>query len=200
MLTTTFSLADKANACAMELAKYVRRLGGVKAYGEDTPIRLVDILDNSGLINALWSLRAVPVEQTEERDYVAMVFAGNCVAHVLHIYEELYPHDYRVRNSLLIARMHVEGVATREEVKAAWEAIWVFPAQTEGLMVLNAARAATWLRATGAGTAWVTDVAEVAVQAAWAAGGVSLEPLEALVAEQEWQMQQLRELLTKEMK
>ena len=65
MLTTTFELLHKAEACAPRYKHLAHALGGIKAYGRQTHIPLLAILDHNGLDDALWALRAVPVEQVE---------------------------------------------------------------------------------------------------------------------------------------
>jgi len=64
MLHTTFRKARKAGACLYEYNKMTKTLGGVKKYGEDTPIPLDKILDVCGLDAALWCLRCT-IELTD---------------------------------------------------------------------------------------------------------------------------------------
>src|SRR3990167_11047574 len=56
MLHTTFRKLQEAGACAEGYKKLAAFLGGVRAYGGNTPIPLDKILDSNGLEDALWSL------------------------------------------------------------------------------------------------------------------------------------------------
>jgi len=58
LLTTTFARLRKAGACKCGYAKLAKYLGGVRKYGQDTPINLLTILDSNGIDDAAWSFRA----------------------------------------------------------------------------------------------------------------------------------------------
>jgi len=57
---TSFRQLHKAGACPERYRYLAKRLGGIKGYGRDTPITIVQILDICGLDDALWALRACP--------------------------------------------------------------------------------------------------------------------------------------------
>ena len=79
MLTTTFELLHNHGACTGRYRYLAKALGGIKAYGREEPISLLQILDVNGLEDALWALRAVPDDQTAARDKLARLFACRCV-------------------------------------------------------------------------------------------------------------------------
>lgn len=83
MLTTTFALAHERSACARSYRRYAKHVGGVRVYGRTTPIPLLDILNHNGFGDALWALRVVPEEQTEERDRISRLFASDCAERAL---------------------------------------------------------------------------------------------------------------------
>jgi hypothetical protein len=55
-------------------------------------------------------------------EVTARLFACNCAAHVLHIFEKKYPEDKRPRECIEMARKFARGKATREELASARDA------------------------------------------------------------------------------
>jgi len=125
-LTTSFRLAGKAGACKDSYKRFAKAVGGIKAYGQDTPIPLVKVLDVLGLYDALWCLRAVPPEQEAERDkltrLLACDYAEGDSGNVLAIYEKQYPGDSRPRDCIAVSRRYAIGQATALELVAAQDA------------------------------------------------------------------------------
>ena len=118
-LTTTFALLREHNACKEGYGKLAKHLGGVTKYGRDMPIPLAVILESNGLDDTIWSLSAVPLEQTAERDRIARLFACDCAESVLHIYEAAYPGDDRPRTAITTARQYAVGDAVNDQLAAA---------------------------------------------------------------------------------
>jgi len=166
MIQTTFQKLHDAGACKERYRFLAKALGGIKAYGRDTPITLLQILNINGLDDALWALRACP-----DSDTFARLLACDYAEHVLPIFETRYPDDYRPREAIAVSRRYARGEATDAELSAAWSAAW----SAEG----SAAGAAAWSAAEAAAEA-------AAGAAAWAA---------AWAAERQWQEARLRELL-----
>ena len=167
-LTTTFALIREHGACTEGYAKLARALGGVRAYGQNTPIPIARIIDTNNLSDALWSLRAVPPDQAADRDRIARLFACDCAERVLPLYEAKHPDDPRPRNAIAVARRYAMGEATSMELAAARAAARAAAG--------DAARDAAW------DAAW-----DAARDAAWDA---------AWDAEQTWQADHLRAMLT----
>ena len=83
-------------------------------------------------------------------EVTARLFACDCAAHVLPIYEKECPDDKRPRECIEVARKFAHGKATREEMTAAraaavdaardaaWDAAW----DAAGAAAVDAARAA----------------------------------------------------------
>ena len=166
MIQTTFQKLHDAGACKERYRFLAKALGGIKAYGVNTPITLLQILDINGFDDALWALRACDDAETFSRLLVC-----DYAEHVLHIFEAEYPDDYRPREAIAVSRRYARGEATDAELSAAWSAAW----SAEG----SAAGAAAWSAAEAAAEA-------AAGAAAWAA---------AWAAERQWQEARLRELL-----
>jgi len=175
MLTTTFKKLHEAGACTGRYRFLAKGLGGITEYGKDTPIPLIKLLEINGSDDALWALRAC--EPEAERDKLARLFACDCAERVLHICESKYPDDKRPRNAIETARRFAEGKATKEEMAATRAAARD--------AARDAAEAAAW--ATARVAAW-----DAAGAAAWATARVA-----AWDAEQDWQLQHLKELLAK---
>ncbi len=89
--------------------------------------------EDSSMGRKLVARRMRTVERIDAWDErTARLFAVECAERVLPIYERERPNDTRPREALVVARRFADGLATREELDAAWAATW------------DAARAATW--------------------------------------------------------
>lgn len=126
MLYTTGKLARAAGACEERYQKYARHVGGVRKYGENTPVPLTDIAEVCGLEDALWCLRCTLTPKPTEM--LAWHLAADFAEHVLHFFEKIYPRDGRPRRAIDAARLYADGKIT----VAAWAAAG------------DAARAAAW--------------------------------------------------------
>jgi len=111
MLTTTFHLLRKHNACKY---RYTVLREALRGRGDDEPITMIEILDSNGLDDALWALRAVPDEQAAERDKLARLFACWCLRQVWHLLT-----DERSRTAIEVAERYAVGEATHDDLKAA---------------------------------------------------------------------------------
>lgn len=95
------------------------------------------------------------------------LFAADCAARVLSIYERLYD-DPSPRNAIIVARRFARGEATDEERAAAEAAAWAAARDAEAARAARAARAAEAAWAGAWAGAWTA--AEDARSAAGAAG------------------------------
>jgi len=189
MLNTTFELLRKAGACNVRYRYLAKALGGIKTYGRDTQITLLQILDVCGLDDALWAMSAVSEEQYTERDKIARLFACDCAERVLPLFEEKYPEDNRPRVAIKTARRYAMGQATEAERRAAESA-----AREAERMAWSAGLAA---RAAAAGLAAGRTAGAAAVaerSAAWAAR-LAVAAEAARAAERQWQEARLRKYL-----
>ncbi|MFN8757610.1 MAG: hypothetical protein ACK5XA_02270, partial [Tagaea sp.] len=143
--------------CADGWQKLLRHLG--KTQADDEPLSIVTVLDSSGLDDALWCLRAVTGHDREIRLYAVW-----CARQVQHLMT-----DPRSLAALDVAERHAKGLATDDELAAAW----------------TAAGAAAWAAAGAAWDAW--DAARAAARAAaWdAARDAQAQRLRELCAETE---------------
>lgn len=198
MPTTSFRLLHDARACKERYRFLAKALGGIKAYGRDTPITLLQILNINGLDDALWALRACP-----DSDTFARLLACDYAEHVLPIFETRYPDDDRPRKAIAVSRRYARGAATDAELVAAWYAAWAAraaagdAARTAAEAAWAATRYAAWEaagHAVGAAmdaarpAAWYA--ARSAARSAWADARTA-----AWAAELQWQEQRLREVL-----
>ncbi len=117
MLELTARKAKEAKACEAKYEKFAKFKGGVRKWGIDKPFPLLEVLENNGLSDALWTLELC--EPKAERDRIARLFACDCVERVLHFFEERYPNDSRPRQTIGIVRLFTNGLATRGEMQAA---------------------------------------------------------------------------------
>lgn len=59
MLTTTFQNIRKHRPCESGYRKLAKALGGIKSYGDATPIPILKIIETNGIDDALWCFRTV---------------------------------------------------------------------------------------------------------------------------------------------
>ena len=110
MLTTTFHLLRKHNACKIRYAVLRKSLRGRR---DNEPIGIVEVLDHNGLDDALWALRAVPDEQAAERDRLARLFACWCLRQVWNLLDD------SSRATVEVAERYAFGEATLDDMAAA---------------------------------------------------------------------------------
>lgn len=146
-LTTTLNRIRAHSPCAEGWEKLLAGLGKTKP--DDEPLAYATIARIIGLDDALWCCRVEPQYAREWR-----LFAVWCARQF-----EYSMTDQRSRDVLDVAERHANGLASDEELNAAWtaaiDATW------------NATGAATWEAAWEA--AWATWM--VAGEAAWMAAG-----------------------------
>jgi len=114
-MKTTLKRIRKHEPCSDSWENLLRHLGKTEADNED--LELKTILDLLGVQDAIWALRSIKGIDKEIR-----LFACDCAESVLHIFEKKYPNDNRPRKSIEVSRLFAEGKATREDLKAAWDA------------------------------------------------------------------------------
>ena len=172
--TTTFARIKAAQPCESSYKQALRKAGGLRKYGENTPITVRQIVKAMGLNDALWCLRTMPEHSARWR-----LFAVACARRVQHLMT-----DQRSLAALDVAERHARGLATDAELDAArtaaWDAAW------------DAARSA----ARSAGRAARTAAAAAGATAAGAAAGAARTAAwdaedAAWAAEREWQAAEL---------
>ena len=149
MPTTSFRLLHDAGACKERYRFLAKALGGIKAYGVNTPITLLQILDINGFDDALWALRACDDAETFSRLLVC-----DYAEHVLHIFEAKYPDDDRPRKAIAVSRRYARGEATDAELSAAWSAAGSAAWAAEWAAARAAARNAAGAAARAAERQW----------------------------------------------
>jgi len=148
-LYTTFGILRENKACKSRYRYLARKLGGVKKYGQDTPIPILKILEINGLNDALWALQvAIPIE---EADKLLRLFCCWCVWNAplpdgRTVWDLLT--DERSRKAVEVAERYARGKATKEELDKAsfdaWEAAWEDDSCDAEAHAADAAWATTW--------------------------------------------------------
>jgi hypothetical protein len=133
---------------------------------------------------AFASMRLVREIATTD-DRLLRLFAVACARDVLHIYEDKYPNDSRVRDCIDVAERFANGEATNDEMTAAWAAAGDAAGAAAGAAAWDAAGAAAWDAAGAA--AW-----DAAWAAAWAAAGAAGAIARAAARAAAWDAQSLR--------
>jgi hypothetical protein len=164
-ITTSLKQIRAHSPCEDGYKKLVKSLGGLAAYGEDTPVTFKQIYDSNGYQDTLWCLRAV-----DEKFYpLWRHFACDAAQDVEHLMT-----DERSKNAIKVSRLHADVKATDEELAAAGDAAgdaaWDAARDAAG----DAAWAAAWAAARDAAWAAARDAAgDAAGDAAWAAAGAA---------------------------
>ena len=152
MFNVTLKSLREARACHEGYNKVVRALQDRPFTADDAhretyirfahkePIPIVDILKSNGLDDALWALRCVKGHDRDLRLYAVW-----CARQVEHLMK-----DQRSRNALDVAERHANGLATDEELDAAWAAARDAAQEAARDAARDAARGAAWAAARGA--------------------------------------------------
>ena len=156
-MNTTLNEIRAHSPCADGWRKLLTHLG--KSAADDELLPIATVLDSNGLDDALWCLRAVTGHDREIRLYA--VWCARQVAHMMT--------DKRSIGALKVAERYANGLASKEELAAAWASA----VGAGGDALWSAAWSAAWAAggaggdATGAtgAAAW-----SAAWSAAWAAG------------------------------
>ena len=158
MITTTLKRIRAHEPCADGWKKLLTHLG--KSEPDDEPLPFSVIVESNGLHDALWCCRAEPQHSREWR-----LFAVWCARQVEHLMT-----DQRSRDALATAESHADGLATDEELAAAWDAACdaAWEAAWEEAAAAQAAAYAARDAAYAACAAW-DAVAQAAWDAAYAA-------------------------------
>ena len=153
-----YTTLRKIRACSPCPSGWTMLLGNLgKTKADDEPLLITTILDSNGVDDALWCLRAVDGHQREMR-----LFAVDCARSVQHL-----TNNPRSIAAIDTAERHAYGLATNEELAAAWGAVWTVARDAAWEAAWAAAREAVWEAAWG--SAAVEAVWEAAREAAWAA-------------------------------
>ena len=180
-LTTTFKELREWDFCKPRYRKLAKSLGGIRAYGRNTPIKLSQILDICGINDCFWALKRATLNQDYEREL--RLLACDYSERALQVFESRYPNDHRPRQAFEAARRYARNeIGSRELADAAF-----------------AARAAAFYASVlGAPRAVVKPVWAVVWSAVWAASdAVSWVTRTARDVERTAQAQMLRDVLVK---
>ena len=110
MITTTLNAIRAQHPCEDGWKRLLIDLGKTKA--DDEPLPLESRMDSNGIDDASWCLRAVEGFDKEKR-----LFAVWCARQVQHLMK-----DHRSIAALDVAERFANGLASQEELEAAWAA------------------------------------------------------------------------------
>jgi hypothetical protein len=154
MITTTLNKIREHEPCINGWKKLLAHLGKTEA--DDEPLPFAIILESNGLDDALWCCRAAPEYDKEWR-----LFAVCCARQVQHLMK-----DSRSLNALDVAERFANGLATEDELKAAWDAAGDAAWDAAGDAARAAAGDAAWAAARAAAGYAARAAAEAAAGAA----------------------------------
>ena len=139
--TTTLVAIRAAGPCGIRSnatkgwAKLLRTLG--EPHGKPNLARAVtilEVLDSNGLDDAVWVISCVMPDDRLSRHLFAWY-----AERVLHLFEDRYPGDMRLRQEIAVNR---DDNATENQRRDAWNAAWNAAQSVAHDDVLHAARAA----------------------------------------------------------
>jgi hypothetical protein len=166
--TTTLERIRAADPCKDGWTRLLAHLGKTKA--DDEPLDLMTVLNSNGLDDAIWVLSYAMPDNRLTRHFQAW-----CAEQVLHLYEEEYPDDPRVRDQINMLRNDDATDAARDAAWGAAQAAARAAARAEARAEARAAawdvaQAAAWAAARAAAWDVARDAARDAAQAAaWGA-------------------------------
>lgn len=144
MIYTTLARIREHSPCEDGWKKLCKSLGGIRNYGKDTPVSLLQILDSNGLNDALWCLRACDAED------FARDFARWCALQVAHLWEPpAVTLEYLNKGNAAMREAAWAAAFAAEAAEAAWSSLAAYAARAQS--VLDAASAAQAAFAASAG-------------------------------------------------
>ena len=182
MLHSSIALARAAGSCPEGIERTQAQLLHIHSGDEEVLFTVAEVLEFSGLEDAIWALRAVPDEEIHERDRVGRTFAIECVAHACSTLQGPAEADH-VGRILRLAYLCVTGRFSRDRSIRLWRAL---RGKSSGSYLVRAARA----------TLFPTCVSEAARHAATCSVRAVLQDRRAAEEERLWQADQLRRSLT----
>ena len=161
--------------------KVAKALGGIRRYGEDTPIPLTRILEIRGLEDALCCLRNVLPEEQGRRDILARLLACNYAEHIAPRWQAPIGIVWKPSDTIEVVRRFARGEATTEELRTAEASAEAVADRSEG----GVAPEVGWVARAAAAAAAPEASAAAAWVAVWA-------------AENEWQTQEFVKAMMEE--
>jgi len=169
-LYTTLNIIRQHNPCKESWEKALKLLGKTKP--DDEPLSFEWILDNMGIRDAIWGLRAVKDKDKDTVERDARLFACDCAKSVLNNFEANYPHDGRVRECINISRLFARGETNDEARSAAYSAARSAAYSAAWSAARSAARSAAYSAARSAAESAAESAEE---SAAWSAADSAAE-------------------------
>jgi len=137
VLTTTRNLLRKNGACKPGYEKLLRHIG--RGYPADKPINLLTVLENNGVPDMVWCLRATEQDCLNQRYLICADMAES----VLHLFTAEYPKDDRPAKAIQAARDAAERKITpADAADAAYAAAYAADAADAAYAAYAAAAAA----------------------------------------------------------
>jgi hypothetical protein len=167
-LYTTLNIIRQHNPSKDSWRKALRILGKTKP--DDEPLSFEWVLDNMGIRDAIWGLRAVQDKDKDTVDRDARLFACDCAESVLDNFESKYPQDGRVRECINVSRLFARGETNDEAWSAARSAAYSAARSAADLAAwsaaYSAARSAAWSAARSAAWSAADSAADLAAYSA----------------------------------
>lgn len=170
-----------------------RRDAMVSAIDWSTPVDAAQAVAAGATLDDIAWVASALARRDPDVDRRLRLWAADCAARVLHIFEREHPKDMRPRNAIISARRYARG-ETGAAKNAAWasvkDAVWgvAGDAACDAVRnaVRNAARAAAWANWGGTLAAARDAAREARYAAAWDAASIPVRD-----AEERWQLDRL---------
>jgi hypothetical protein len=120
MLHSSLHLAKAASSCKEGVLRTRVNLHHIHAGIEEFLFSLSDLLEFSGLDDAVWALRAVPQSESWEAEWVGRNFAADCVERALEQLPTGAMDQALVVDTVKVARRFADGSAVSGELADVW--------------------------------------------------------------------------------
>jgi hypothetical protein len=118
----------------------------IRGGDEEFLFSLSDVLECSGLDDTVWALRAVPLSEERELEWVGRSFAADCVEHALEGLPTSGTVTPLVIDVVKVARRRAEGSVRSAELASVWRSLRLPTRAGKVGMLLRAAKACVFPR------------------------------------------------------
>jgi hypothetical protein len=141
MLHSSLHLAIAASSCVEGIQRTWANLHHIHGGDEEFLFSLSDVLECSGLDDTVWALRAVPLYEASEAEWVGRCFAVDCVQHALQGLPTEGSVAALLADAVRVVQRLSKASAESAELVAVWRSLRLPTRVGRVGMILRAAKA-----------------------------------------------------------